>query len=199
MLLPLASLLLTVAPALAPKQEAAMPRYFPAGPSVGARWDYLEGGFGGRELLSYFVTGVEQRGGVTAVSLGVWEGERIRPRQTLAVSADGLFLTEWCGRPLDRPLCLLKLPHRHGQSWPVAGDEYGERFAGVRTAYGPEQVRVRGTTYSAIRVETTIVIDGRAAGILEKAWYAPDLGLVDLDRGEGSVIKVLMAYTSNGL
>src|SRR5262249_13619943 len=88
-----------------------LPTFHPT--TVGARWVY-------QDLdaeRTFVVSRVESKDGAVIVDVAVVEDGRESPAQQMRVSADGVFRLSVPRFPSDQPECLLKLPHKDGQSW----------------------------------------------------------------------------------
>lgn len=98
---------------------------------------------------------------------------------TFEVSERGLFWDWQEGLRVEtprQPLCLLKLPHRTGQTW-VGYDLVGE----VRmTATGPERVEVPAGAFDCVRVDYRYP---QRPDITHIRWFARGVGEVKIESG----------------
>ena len=172
-LTPTLTLLAALAPAAPVPKNTKPVLYFPT--TVGAKAEYEHSG--GTQTRT--VTAVEDKDGAKLVTVEVdrayVNGLRDRYTTTTRVAADGVYHMSDSLAERDRPLLLLKLPHRDGASWEVEsavrlkGDALKVTDRYTCKASGPEEVRVPAGTFKAIRVEErngTVV------------WYAPSVGVV---------------------
>jgi hypothetical protein len=159
-----------VVPAAPVPPGAGKQFYFPT--RVGTKWVYAEeSGAGHGEI----VTESEEKNGrflvtVKATSVDFKDG----PSTTVFrydVSHDGVFMVaeglESSATRLvyDRPVCLLKLPHKVGEEW--GGDPKEKRAPFMSGKV--ESVKVPAGTFEAIRVDS---------GKDYSAWYASGIGCI---------------------
>jgi len=187
-------LALSAAPA-APRAKDAPAVYFPT--RVGDRWVYDDG----KEKESVReVTAVQVGRDETIVTVS--EPGRKAVAERVAVSAAGVRRLEFNGFPLDGDW-LLKLPAKEGDKWefdtPAQQDERGRGLRGEKgtVTVGPtEEVEVPAGKFRSVRLEIAVTaINGKAVpAIRYTSWYAPEVGLVKVTRGE-EWTRVLKSFT----
>jgi hypothetical protein len=161
-------------PALAPAAPAPPAAdkpvyYFPT--RVGTKWVY-ERSKEGEESRTFgkVVTESEEKDGRFLVTVKGDLKENPWASQ-YAVSKDGVFMVahkfnnDDPYKMWDPPECLLKLPHKDGNTWETETDKL---FRRKHVAKKIETIKVPAGTFEAIRVE--------AGGVT--SWYAPEIGLV---------------------
>jgi DUF3108-like len=170
--------------------------------AVGTKWVYEDDG---ADTSTYAVSDAAAGAGGTVVTVVEVVDGRACPWQKVLVSAAGITRIELFGTPLDPPDALLRLPAKAGDSWETeAIGKVGGRWdpirrqreeditlVGKRTAGKVERVVVPAGTFTAIRVESEVAINGRARRTTN--WYAPGVGLVKLAYGDSA--KVLKSFT----
>jgi hypothetical protein len=178
---------LTAIPVLvaAPVPAHLMPRDPPLGfpTRVGTTWVY-EGNYGKRTIV---ISAKEEKGEYTLVTTEwVDDAGKRTPHMVTRVSVEGVFLVAEGGQKYENPWCILKLPHREGQTWETRW-RYTEKEGynvGTMTAGPFEKVRVPAGAVTAARIEWEC---GAAASGKVTYWYAHGIGLVKMD--ENMVLK----------
>jgi hypothetical protein len=134
---------------VAPPPRAVLP-YFPT--TVGAKWvRVVKGKVAKATERVEVVTAVERVTTGTVVSVGLLDADGKTYRAgKYALSDQGLNWVESLTGPLPVPWCLLKLPHRPGQTWGVGG---APGLDTSLTAHGPERVEVPAGAFDCVRVE----------------------------------------------
>jgi hypothetical protein len=111
------------------------------------------------------------------------------PHQVTLFSAAGVFLVAAGGPKYDEPRCLLKLPHRPGQTW-----KFKTGGEGWTLTAGPvEKVKVPAGESSAARVGLELKLTDRVLGemtLKTTLWYVNGVGLVRM--GEHTKLKSFM-------
>jgi hypothetical protein len=179
----------------APKKGDDKPvLYLPT--TVGDKFEHETFADGRSEVLTRWVTAVEQKGGVTTVSYGAEKGGPVLHR--CSVSPAGVFTVSIGGEVYDPPLLELKLPARAGDSWEVAPPAK-EGAAPRKYKYSTgaeEEVETPAGKFKARRVERED-IHGDVAFPLS-LWYAPGMGVVKavlhLESGDRTLAQ-LKSYT----
>jgi hypothetical protein len=180
-------LLLAATSAAPVPKEKPRQHYLPT--TVGAKWVYLRGG---REVTE-FVYAVERSGGATTVTVAVYLRGDPFPAYKMTESETGVFYTSPLFGETAPTWCVLKLPHRPGNTW-QRGSNAGK---GVSTADGPEEVVVPAGTYRAVRVEEESTLGGGFRGTkppVSMSWYAPGVGLVKRVTHGGKLTEVLKSF-----
>jgi hypothetical protein len=179
-------ILLSAAVSAAPvPADARASLYYPT--AVGAKLVYAFGD--GTECETVVVTDVKVEGDAKVVT----EVSQMADRKVTAksvVSEKGLFESEMGMLKEDPPLCLLKLPHKSGQTWELVSRNRGV-LKRVRTAYGPESVKVPAGAFDAIRVVEEYP---ESPGKKVTYWYAAGVGVVKVENGSRTV--VLKSFSS---
>lgn len=143
------------------------------------------------------VTAVEEKDGMTVVSVGRELGDRVVPFFEYGVSDKGLFRVTLYenGRPRKSPACLVHLPATPGETW----EEEPPVRAIAKTKYTmgkEEEVEVPAGKFKALRVE---VITKPAADrtLHQTFWYAAGVGSVKIVTNDGGVdrVTVLKSFT----
>jgi hypothetical protein len=183
-LIALTALLAAASAAPTPKDESP---YFPT--RVGAKWVYRTGEEGEEVRV---VTAVEDKGGAKLVSVGLVKDGKVTPEtEEVSVSEKGLYVVGGKGKKLDRPICLLKLPHEPGDKWELDFGFDGVSFKGTATAREPEWVEVPAGKYRAVPVEMRYAVQGNSRQTT--VWYARGVGTVK--EVVGSKERVLKSFT----
>jgi hypothetical protein len=171
----------------APVPTHLMPRepplIFPT--TVGTKWVYELAG--GRELTIVISAVKEEKDGSRVITMEYVEDGKRTPYQVRRVSKQGIFVLVDGTQKYEEPLCIIRLPHREGQTWEAslrnAGNTDGVK--GRRVAGAFEQVRVPAGTFSAARI--TWELNNGQTGT---NWYASGIGLVS-----GTNYMVLKSFT----
>lgn len=185
-------LLLFALPVFAPAAPAApVPKhlkkdqstyYYPTTP--GAKWVYVSTN---REWV-YIVTKVEDRKGTKVVTVESETDDKREPEEVMAVSATGFFRTHDSDGPIDKPLEILRVPFKVGDSWTFhfGGAE------GTKTIGAIETIKVPAGTFEVVRVDTELKRGNQVR--LTRWWYAPGVGMVQMSEGD-TVVWTLKAFT----
>jgi hypothetical protein len=174
-----AAVVLVATPAVpAPQLKDAGPAgYFPT--TVGARWVYQSGQVEQTEV----VTDVRKDGEATIVAVGsVGPDGKVTPGDTVAIRPDGLFLLSETGQPYDPPVCLLRFPVKVGDRWEAETSR--PDIGKVRFVREVKETKTRETPagkFEAVRVESAVAL-GAAVPNTHSHWYAPGVGVVEIER-----------------
>jgi hypothetical protein len=148
---------------------------------------------GGRER-TWEVTAAEKKDGETIVTVTESGPGGAVAVEKVVVSPKGLFKVETGAFKHDRPVCLLKLPAKAGDTWDFTVAEQdrgpqpglrGER--GTITVGEVEEIKVPAGTFKALRVEVVLKeVNGQplAKPVRYTRWYDPEVGLVKMTGGE---------------
>lgn len=156
--------------------EAGPVLYFPT--KVGTKWAYAHPDYEQtREVQS-----VEDKDGEKLVTIDdetvLQTGAKLRRTEVISVSGKGLFRRKMGKTTFDPPFCLLRFPHKVGDTWEVKGPPSPGHEAEIKiaiTVHDSEQVEVPAGRYTAIRVVWAATNDGPPA---RTQWYAPHVGIV---------------------
>jgi hypothetical protein len=159
----------------APVPKHLMPRdpplTFPT--TVGTKWVYELPG--GREQTIVISAVKEEKDGSRVVTMEYLEDGKRTPYQVRRVSTRGIFVLVDGTQKYEEPLCIVRLPHREGQTWAAslrsAGNTDGPK--GQRVAGPFEQVRVPAGNFSAACIKWEL--NGGQTGT---NWYVNGIGLV---------------------
>lgn len=176
--------------ALAPAAVPAAPvptHLMPPGPplafptAVGTTWVYALDAGGEQTLV--VTAAEEEKDGSRRITLEAVEGGKRVPHQVRRVSADGVFVLVEFGREFERPVCLVRFPHRAGRAWETYHRGKGEDGGptGRREAGPLGRVKVPAGEFAAAPVAWEL--GGRSG----TNWYAHGVGLVK--GGDGMQLK----------
>ncbi len=145
--------------------------YYPL--QVGTRWDYR----GAKESFAVVISKHEIIGGIPCALVQTErDGQRMTGEHVYATEA-GVFRQAVDGKKLPRPIPILKLPPRQGESWEVAWPRgKQQRTAIFTTSAVAEEVEVPLGKYQALAIFGEIREGGDRT--LFKYWFAPEVGLV---------------------
>jgi hypothetical protein len=169
--------------------------YFPT--TVGTR-RVIEMTMGGRSTeTTEVVTAVEEKDGMTVVSVGRELDKRVVPFFQYGVSDKGLFrVTLYEGdRPRKSAACLLRLPATPGDTW----EEESPARAISKTKYTTgkeEELEVPAGKFRAVRVEVVTKLTADRT-LHQTFWYAPGVGSVEIVTNDGGIdrVTVLKSFT----
>lgn len=134
------------------------------------------------------VTKVENRNGKTVVSVEREDNGKRVADDVVEVSEAGLIRTHWAGIDYDPPLVLVQGPVRVGESWAVKTTG----IKGTKKAAAVETIKVPAGTFEAVRIESEY--GPATAPSKSTAWYAPNVGLIKVIEGDGTVAWLLKAF-----
>jgi hypothetical protein len=142
------------------------------------------------------VTAAEKKGDAYRVSVGRESAGEVSALATVEVSARGVFRLGTAGTELPKPLPLLKLPAKPGDTW--ESDPAAAKAGVGPTVYTvgkEEEVEVPAGKFRAIPVEAVRELKGRT--FKSTSWYAPGVGLVKLVSSSGASerVQVLKSFT----
>jgi hypothetical protein len=141
--------------------------------------------------ITEWVTAVETKGEMTVVSFTREEGGP--PLYQYGASADGVFGVSYEGEVYDRPLRVLKLPPKEGETWevepPATPGRPAQKFK--YTTGKEEEVEVPAGKFKAVRVD----VEGTTH------WHAPGVGMVKSVTPDkrGDRVQVLKSFTPGKL
>jgi hypothetical protein len=139
-----------------------------------------EGTYGKRVIT---ITDVkEEKDGAKLVTTELVQADGKRtPYMVQRISSAGVFLVAEGGNNYAEPWCILKLPHREGQSWETRYRYVNQASDSVyQMTAGPfENVRVDAGEFTAARVDWSFGTPGSPLPY----WYAHGVGLVRLSEG----------------
>jgi hypothetical protein len=159
----------------APVPTHLMPRdpplAFPT--TVGTKWVYELPSGGEQTIVISEVK--EEKDGSKVVTMEYVEGGKRTPYQVRRVSNQGIFVLVDGVQKYEEPLCIVRLPHREGETWETNLRHVGnmDERSGRRVAGPFEQVRVRAGEFSAARIAWELN-DGQTG----TNWYVNGIGLV---------------------
>jgi hypothetical protein len=104
------------------------------------------------------------------------EDGKMTPFVVERISAEGIFIVSEMGQKYDEPWCILKLPHRPGQTWETRLRGRDFDADGTMTAGPLEKVKVPLGEFSAARVDWEFKLNGARRKVT--FWYAHGVGLV---------------------
>jgi hypothetical protein len=110
-------------------------------------------------------------------------GGKVAPIHTMALRPDGLYMLGEVGKLYGPPVCVLKLPVKVGDRWEGTSSrpDLGKiRF--VREVKEVKAVETPAGTFQAVGIEVESVIGGAASAPKDRYWYAPGVGLIQIDR-----------------
>jgi hypothetical protein len=171
---------------LLPPEQAPAPHekvvyYFPV--TVGAKWVYICDNDRG---LGYTRVVTSVKDGKNGAKIVIVDELSLSGKETrvIEVSNQGLFALD--EKAPEKKFCLLKLPHKNGQTWDEVG---GITFFTVDlTAYGPEKRTVPAGTFECIRVKSIL---------RDYTMYAPGIGMVE-SYGAGAGVHLVLKSFSPG-
>src|SRR5262245_6269367 len=159
----------------APVPKHLMPRdpplTFPT--TVGTKWVYELAGGGTQTIV--ISEAKEEQDGSRVVTMEYVEGGKKTPYQVRRISSQGVFVLIDGVREYEEPLCIVRLPHRKGETWEANLRHAGEvdERKGRRVAGPFERVRVPAGEFSAARIEWELK-DGQTG----TNWYVNGIGFV---------------------
>jgi hypothetical protein len=141
------------------------PLTFPT--AVGTKWVYEIPNGGEQTIVISAVK--EEKDGAKVVTMEYVDAGKRNPYQVRRVSSQGVFVLADSGREYVEPLCIVRFPHREGNTWAANPHQ----LKGRRVAGPFEKVRVPAGEYSAARI-TWETDDGQTG----TNWYVDGIGLV---------------------
>jgi hypothetical protein len=154
------------------------PLTFPT--SVGTTWVYERKSV--EETIVISEVKEERDGAKRVTTEKVEKGGKRTPHAVMSISARGVFVVSEVGEVYDSPWCLLKLPHRPGQSWEVKTRGGAFLGDGTMTARPVETVREPAGEFSAARVVRKLALVERRPEQVTY-WFADGVGLIQTDDG----------------
>jgi hypothetical protein len=179
----------SVSYAVDPKEKSKPTDYLPT--DEGAAWVYR---VGDREQTQVVSEVKEKNGAKIVVMMGIANGRKV-PAKTMSLTPEGVFMLSMGKLEYDPPICVLKLPIKEGEEWPVRLVSGKDEFKLTHTTRKVEKLKFQNGTYEAIPV----TVLGNVAGkdVVMTQWYAPGVGLVKVNQGEKTV-QELKVFTPAG-
>jgi hypothetical protein len=174
----LASALGLAAPAAPSPVAEPQPLYYPT--TVGTGWTYSDNGVEHHWAVTKVV---EQEGTKVVTVKDVANPTEQSVEEVVEVSEKGLLLRQARSVRFQPPCCLLKLPCKMGDRWPL-----GKPNSWVVTAFPRDEVKVPAGRYTAIRIAYQDV----------SWWFAPGVGTVKVtytDKDRRAHDRVLKSFT----
>jgi hypothetical protein len=159
---------------------------------VGDEWDYRMWGFGSSHVNTYVISHVKEQDGQVLCTVSRKKADdELKFYQRLAVFDGGLTELEHVGSKSRSPRCLLRIPHRPGETWEETytrqpGDQVNVRYTVGRL----RRLEVPAGTYDTIPVEAVFQFPDP---MTLTSWYAAGVGLVQEAIG-GEVVGHLEAF-----
>lgn len=175
------------------RAEQAPVYYYPM--TVGAKWVYDKPDGD----LVLVVSKVENRQGMTVVSVESVENNQRFPFETIEVSTKGLVRTRCRAGELETPVVLLKTPFKPRDAWDF--EDLGSAITipqKGRCVVDVDSVRVPAGTFTAVRVDKDCTTTVGERMVREKIsyWYAPNVGLVRMvDNDRKNTWLLLKSFT----
>lgn len=144
--------------------------YYPV--QVGNTWHYREGD----TAFLVRVAKQEQVDQTFCALLETCVNGSVVATEHVAPGKDGVYRYTVAGQKAKRPLCFLKLPPRHGETWTAETLVADQRIL-LEFVCGDEDIQVPAGKYRAIRVTTTRFEVGDRKHSLT-TWYAQGVGMV---------------------
>ncbi len=148
--------------------------YYPL--SIGTTWTYKTGE-GNHFVMK--VTKEEKVGDVPCMRIDLLEGKPLKEvgHEMISVTSDGVYRNAFSSAVPDKPVRILKLPLKAGDSWTIDGKALGDPFKGKFTVGEERQIEVPAGKYKAFPITSE---DLDASGLLASttSWYARDVGLI---------------------
>ncbi len=169
----LAASLATLAPA-APVPTHLMPKevqYYPA--EVGAKWVW-DWSVVTPSDMTFVITKVEMTNEGRLVTSALEDGDKLLPADKVLITPKGLLLIERGGGKFDPPVCILKLPHKPGETWVTT-----TTFMQSECTYKHRALEAVEVKVPAGRFQTLPVVEDTGGGFWPQThWYAPGVGRV---------------------
>ena len=181
---------------LAPAPAAPVPNHLmPKGPrplshptARGTTWVYDRMGREETDLI----TAVTERNGVTVITIESADptGNRTPDRKVMVTARDWSW-TEESGHAYEPPWVVLKAPTGEEQTWALDSPRSDKVKIAGRSVQGakPERVRTPAGTFDAVRVEATYRTCEGGAEVKSTYWFAPGIGLVQVNDPPTLVLK----------
>lgn len=162
------------------QDKAKMPEtaWYPL--QVGNKWTYTataEKEGANKLKAEYRVTAIEEFGGTTCAKVELFIDGKPQSFEHLSVTADGVYRQGFQGNKADKPVLLLKLPPKDGETWTIDSKSTGgETLKGTFKTKEKEE-KVGDKSYKTIEVTS----EGMDAGGLKFSttyYFAQDVGMV---------------------
>ena len=158
---------------------------------VGARWEYRASGV----PMTQEVVKHEVVDGIACALVETTMRGRVVTREHIGVHEDGVYRHTHNGKPVDPPVCLLKLPPKVGEQWDVV-TRVGERPTTTRFTLQEAGVKTPAGVYETLLVSTPAARIG-AETVALATWFAPNVGVVKrrMKLGDSDIVEELVRYT----
>jgi hypothetical protein len=145
--------------------------YYPL--KVGNTWHYKVGD----KKVSTKVAAQEKIGDLMTARIETIIDGNVVANENIAQTADGIVRVAVNGQKADKPVLLLKLPPKKGESWDIDTKIAGETVKGKLTA-NEEDIQVPAGKFKTASSSGDFQLNGQPGKF--GSWFAPDVGIVKL-------------------
>lgn len=130
----------------------------------------------------------------------ITEGGKKEPdTELISVKADGVFRYSFRNAVADKPVQILKLPPKAGETWKIDSKALGDSLQGTYKVGKEEDITVPAGTYKAFPVVTDD-LDVAGIKVAETRYYAKDVGMIkqEIKIGGQTTIAELVKFEPGG-
>ena len=103
---------------------------------------------------------------------------KVQTFEHLAIAEDGIYRHSIGGTQLDKPVCILKLPPKKGDSWTIDAKGPGESLKGTVKAGEEAEVKVPAGTYKKVATSTCDDLDANGLKCAFTYYFAEGVGVI---------------------
>jgi len=158
---------------------------------VGNTWTYkIVTEKAGTSHFTLKVTKHEKIGNTECARIENLVDGKVRSVQHVSVTEDGIYNVAMHGITLDKPVCILRLPPKKGDTWAINSRGLAESVTGKATTGEVSEVKVPARTYKTVITSTSIDLKANGLDIGFIYYFAEGAGIVKQEvtvAGEKSV------------
>jgi hypothetical protein len=166
--------LLAAGPTGAQEPKSKMPEtpWYPL--AVGTKWIYK---YDDGKKCQFHVTGHEDFGGAVCAKVELSIDGKVVSFEHVSVTKDGVFRNGFAGTKADKPVQILKLPPKKGDTWEVESKALGTESVKGKFTTDEEEIKVGDKSYKTFKV-TGKDMDANGLKFSTTYYFAVDVGLV---------------------